>query len=216
MSNMLSRLMGNAFGADAAAGPAAGPEARVRVLMVCMGNICRSPTAEAVLRHRLAQAGLADVVAVDSAGTHAHHLGSAPDVRSSEAGARRGYALTDLRARKVLPQDYASFDLLLAMDWDNLALLEENCPSDLRHRLRRLTEFIPHSHALAGSPVVPDPYYGGPKGFEHVLDLVEASCDGLIAHLQMRLAHMDRSPANGPRPPGASGMTSGKPLGEVD
>jgi len=192
MSNMISRLMGNAFGVAASSDVApAQPEARVRVLMVCMGNICRSPTAEAVLRHRLTQAGLSDVVAVDSAGTHAYHLGSPPDARSSQAGARRGYEMAALRARKVQPQDYAQFDLLLAMDWDNLALLEENCPSDLRHRLRRLTEFIPNSHPLAGSPVVPDPYYGGPSGFEHVLDLVEAACDGLIEHLRMRIAHMD-------------------------
>lgn len=195
MSSMLSRLIGKSWGANTStntpvAASAPQPEARVRVLMVCMGNICRSPTAEAVLRQRLADAGLAEVVAVDSAGTHAYHLGSPPDARSSQAGSQRGYALSHLRARKVQPQDYADFDLLLAMDWDNLALLEENCPSDLRHRLRRLTEFIPRSHPLVGSPVVPDPYYGGPGGFEHVLDLVEASCEGLVEHLQMRLAHM--------------------------
>ncbi len=193
MSNMLSRLIGKSLGGNASADAApTQPEARIRVLMVCMGNICRSPTAEAVLRHRLADAGLDDAVAVDSAGTHAYHLDSPPDARSSQAGAQRGYELAHLRARKVQAQDYADFDLLLAMDWDNLALLEENCPSDLRPRLRRLTEFIPHSHPLVGSPVVPDPYYGGPSGFEHVLDLVEAACEGLVAHLQMRLAHLDR------------------------
>lgn len=191
LPDLLSRLLGKPASADATgASNAATDAARLRVLMVCMGNICRSPTAEAVLRQRLADAGLAEVVAVDSAGTHAYHLGSPPDARSSQAGAQRGYQLSHLRARKVQPQDYADFDLLLAMDWDNLALLEENCPSDLRRRLRRLTEFIPNSHPLAGSPVVPDPYYGGPAGFEHVLDLVEAACDGLVAHLQMRLAHM--------------------------
>ena len=193
MSSMLSRLIGRSLGGNSPAGATpAQPEARVRVLMVCMGNICRSPTAEAVLRQHLADVGLAEAVAVDSAGTHAYHLDSPPDERSSQAGAQRGYELAHLRARKVQPQDYAQFDLLLAMDWDNLALLEENCPSDLRHRLRRLTEFIPSSHPLAGSPVVPDPYYGGPGGFEHVLDLVEASCEGLVEHLQMRLAHMGR------------------------
>ena len=193
MSSMLSRLIGKSLGVSSPddAAPTQ-PEARLRVLMVCMGNICRSPTAEAVLRQRLNEAGLADAVAVDSAGTHAHHLDSPPDARSSQAGAQRGYELTHLRARKVQAQDYGHFDLLLAMDWDNLALLEENCPSDLRPRLRRLTEFIPNSHPLAGSPVVPDPYYGGPAGFEHVLDLVEAACDGLVEHLQMRLAHLDR------------------------
>ena len=194
MSSMLSRLIGKSFGASTPADATpTQPEARLRILMVCMGNICRSPTAEAVLRQRLTEAGLADAVAVDSAGTHAYHLDSPPDARSSQAGAKRGYELAHLRARKVQPQDYAAFDLLLAMDWDNLALLEENCPGDLRKRLRRLTEFIPNSHPLAGAPVVPDPYYGGPAGFEHVLDLVEAACEGLVAHLQMRLAHMDHS-----------------------
>ena len=201
MSKLLSRLLGkspNEAVSDptAAADGAAAP--RLRVLMVCMGNICRSPTAEAVLRQRLDQAGLADVVWVDSAGTHAYHLDSPPDARSCEVGQQRGYVLADLRARKVVPRDYEAFDLLLAMDWDNLSLLEEGCPSDLRKRLRRLTEFIPHSHPLAGAQVVPDPYYGGPAGFEHVLDLVEASCDGLVAHLQMRLAHLDRSKPGAP------------------
>ncbi|MCH8180994.1 MAG: low molecular weight phosphotyrosine protein phosphatase [Proteobacteria bacterium] len=186
MSSILSRWLGqpDRTGSDDAA--AAPP--RLRVLMVCMGNICRSPTAEAVLRAHLVQAGLDQDVAVDSAGTHAYHLGSPPDARSREAGQQRGYALGHLRARKVQPQDYADFDLLLAMDWDNLALLEEGCPSDLRPRLRRLTEFIPADHALAGAPVVPDPYYGGPAGFEHVLDLIEAASQGLVPHLQARLA----------------------------
>jgi len=146
MSKLLSRLLGkspNEAVSDptAAADGAAAP--RLRVLMVCMGNICRSPTAEAVLRQRLDQAGLADVVWVDSAGTHAYHLDSPPDARSCEVGQQRGYVLADLRARKVVPRDYEAFDLLLAMDWDNLSLLEEGCPSDLRKRLRRLTEFIP-------------------------------------------------------------------------
>jgi protein-tyrosine phosphatase len=190
MSNMLSRLLGRPFGAaEPDEQPPSAEAPRMRVLMVCMGNICRSPTAEAVLRLRLSEVGLADQVVVDSAGTHACHVGSAPDERSARAGAQRGYELTQLQARKVQAHDYGTFDLLLAMDWDNLALLEENCPTDLRKRLRRLTEFIPHSHPLAGSPVVPDPYDGGPDGFEHVLDLIEASVDGLVKHLQVRLAH---------------------------
>jgi protein-tyrosine phosphatase len=181
MPNLLSRLLGK---------PTLEPQpgARLHVLMVCMGNICRSPTAEAVLRQRLDKAGLADIVVVDSAGTHAHHVGSPPDPRSCDVAALRGYELTHLRARKVVQQDYDRFDLLLAMDWDNLALLEESCPADLRRKLHRLTQFIPNSHPLAGAPVVPDPYYGGPEGFMHVLDLVEAACDGLVAHVQMRVA----------------------------
>ena len=188
MSSLLSRILG-ATGV-ASPGDAAverNPDARVRVLMVCMGNICRSPTAEAVLRQRLERAGLADQVEVDSAGTHAHHVGSPPDDRSQEAGGRRGYRLEGLRARKVTPLDFERFDLLLAMDRDNLALLEERCPDGQRRKLRRLTEFISGRHPLAGAVVVPDPYYGGPEGFEHVLDLIEAASDGLVEHLRMRL-----------------------------
>lgn len=188
MSSLLSRILG-ATGVTAPGDAAIerNPAARVRVLMVCMGNICRSPTAEAVLRQRLEVAGLADQVEVDSAGTHAHHVGSPPDDRSQEVGRRRGYSLDHLRARKVAPLDFERFDLLLAMDWDNLALLEERCPEDQRRKLRRLTEFIPGNHPLAGAVVVPDPYYGGREGFDHVLDLIEAACDGLMEHLRMRL-----------------------------
>lgn len=188
MSSLLSRILGAAgVTAPGDASIERNPGARVRVLMVCMGNICRSPTAEAVLRQRLEQAGLADQVEVDSAGTHAYHVGSPPDDRSQDAGSRRGYRLDGLRARKVVPLDFERFDLVLAMDWDNLALLEERCPDEQRRKLRRLTEFIPGAHPLAGAVVVPDPYYGGREGFDHVLDLVEAACDGLMEHLRMRL-----------------------------
>jgi protein-tyrosine phosphatase len=162
---------------------------RYRVLMVCMGNICRSPTAEAVLRHQLQQAGLAEVVEVDSAGTHAYHVGSPPDERSQRCAAARGYDLSTQRARKVSPLDYERFDLILAMDWDNLALLEEGCPDDpaLRRKLKRLTEFVPTHSALAGTQSVPDPYYGGPAGFDAVLTLVEAACEGLVQHLHTQV-----------------------------
>lgn len=191
MSSLLSRILGVKGGT--APGDAEGkPGARVRVLMVCMGNICRSPTAEAVLRHRLERAGLADQVEVDSAGTHAYHVGCPPDDRSQEAGRRRGYRMDGLQARKVAPLDFERFDLLLAMDWDNLALLEERCPEDHRRKLRRLAEFIPNGHPLSGAAVVPDPYYGGRDGFEHVLDLIEAASDGLLAHLQTRLRMPDQ------------------------
>ncbi len=147
--------------------------------MVCMGNICRSPTAEGVLRAKLAAAGLAGRVRVDSAGTHAYHVGEPPDERAQAHAARRGYDLSALRARAVDPDDYRRFDLLLAMDWDNLALLQDDCPPGSERKLRRLMEFAPG----AGSEVVPDPYYGGSRGFEQVLDLVETACDGLISHL---------------------------------
>jgi len=193
MSSLLSRILG-ATGVTAPGDAAIerNPGARVRVLMVCMGNICRSPTAEAVLRQRLEQAGLADQVEVDSAGTHAYHVGSPPDDRSQDAGGGVGYCLEGLRARKAVPLDFERFDLLLAMDWDNLALLEERCPEDQRRKLRRLMEFIPGRHPLAGSVVVPDPYYGGREGFDHVLDLIEAACDGLMEHLRMRLQILNK------------------------
>ena len=152
------------------------------VLLVCMGNICRSPTAHGVLRHKLAQAGLGERVRVDSAGTHAYHVGSPPDARSLAHAGRRGYRFADLRARAVVEGDFERFDLILAMDWDNLALLEAQCPPHHQRKLRRLTEFcLTHD-----SPTVPDPYYGGDAGFEQVLDLVEDACDGLIRHLRQR------------------------------
>jgi protein-tyrosine phosphatase len=166
--------------------PPAPSTPRYRVLMVCMGNICRSPTAEGVLRHKLAQAGLSDVVEVDSAGTHAYHVGSPPDERSQQHASRRGYDLSTQRARKVNARDFAHFDLLLAMDEANLSRLENECPDDpqLKHKLKRLTEFLPPDSPHAGTQAVPDPYYGGPAGFDVVLDLVEAACDGLVEHLR--------------------------------
>lgn len=168
-------------------------EPRLRVLMVCMGNICRSPTAEAVLRHKLALADLAHLVEVDSAGTHAFHVGSAPDKRSQTHAHQRGYDLSALRARRVSERDFLHFDLVLAMDWDNLALLEDLCPPDrdARQKLRRLTEFVPAHSPFAGAQVVPDPYYGGPDGFDAVLDLVEAACDGVLLHIQSRIRVVD-------------------------
>jgi protein-tyrosine phosphatase len=175
LKSYLSRLM-----------PASQPAARYRVLMVCMGNICRSPTAEGVLRHKLDHAGLTGVVEVDSAGTHAYHVGSPPDERSQQHASRRGYDLSTQRARKVNARDFAHFDLLLAMDEANLSRLENECPDDpqLKHKLKRLTEFLPPDSAHAGTQEVPDPYYGGPAGFDVVLDLVEAACDGLVEHLR--------------------------------
>jgi protein-tyrosine phosphatase len=147
------------------------------VLMICMGNICRSPTAEGVLRHKLRAAGLGDRIKVDSAGTHAWHEGEPPDRRSQQHALARGYDLSDQRSRPVVAADFERFDLILAMDWDNLALLEEQCPPPHRAKLGRLSQYAQRRD----SPVVPDPYSGGAAGFEHVLDLVEDACDGLIA-----------------------------------
>ncbi len=155
------------------------------VLFVCMGNICRSPTAHGVFRQRVARAGLADQVRIDSAGTHSAHRGEPPDARAqAHAHARqRGYAMADLRSRQITDRDFYSFDLVLAMDDDNLSELHRRCPPEQQYRLRRMTEFC----LRTSSPVVPDPYYGNAQGFEHVLDLLEDACDGLLAHVQRQL-----------------------------
>ena len=162
----------------------AGALAELRVLMVCTGNICRSPTAEAVLRDRLARAGLAKRVAVASAGTQGYHTGEGPDPRAVKAAAVRGYDLRGLRARPMLPADFMQFHLLLAMDEDHLVWMQRKAPPGMQARIDLL---MPHSRRFAGLRNVPDPYYGGPAGFERVLDLVEDACDGLIAPLSANL-----------------------------
>ena len=148
----------------------------LRVLMVCMGNICRSPTAEAVLRQRLVGHGLDAQVEVDSAGTGGWHAGEAPDSRAQRHALRRGYDLSRLRARRVVEADFERFDLLLAMDEDNLAELQRLKPAGARAELR-----------LFAAVEVPDPYQGGSQGFENVLDLIEQASDGLLAELCTRL-----------------------------
>lgn len=153
------------------------------VLFVCMGNICRSPTAHGVFRHKVRELGMADSVAVDSAGTHNYHPNSPPDERSQAHAARRGYDLSDLRARQIEDSDFDEFDLIAVMDWDNLAMVQERCPTAHRHKVRRLTEFCVQFDSL----VVPDPYYGGIMGFEQVLDLVEDACSGLLQHVRQQL-----------------------------
>jgi protein-tyrosine phosphatase len=153
------------------------------VLFVCMGNICRSPTAEGVFRHLVREARLQDRILVDSAGTHGYHAGSPPDERSQHHARLRGYELSDLRARQVQDLDFERFDLILAMDHENLALLEDDCPPQFESKLRRLMEFAPE-----GLPhVVADPYYGGKQGFESVLDHIEAACEGLLAHIRREI-----------------------------
>jgi len=149
-----------------------------RVLFFCMGNICRSPTAEGVMRAKLAAAGLD--VEVDSAGTHDYHVGAPPDDRTQVHALKRGYDLSTLRARQLKAADFARFDLVLAMDDNNLAQAGRLCPPDQRHRLKRLMDYAPAQHGR----IVPDPYYGGPEDFEQVLDLVEVACDGLLVELR--------------------------------
>jgi protein-tyrosine phosphatase len=159
----------------------------VRLLFVCLGNICRSPTAEGVMRRLVHDQDLDGRVEVDSAGTGGWHVGSAPDPRATEAARRRGIALAGA-ARQVAPEDFARFDLILAMDRENLANLRAAAPdADARARVRLLREFDPES-AARGDLEVPDPYYGAAGGFDEVLDLVERACTGLLDAVRSRTA----------------------------
>ena len=157
---------------------------RFNVLFVCMGNICRSPTAHGVFLAKVEAAGLAQQVGVDSAGTHGFHRGAPPDRRSQRHALRRGYDLSALRGRQLSPDDFLHADLLLAMDEDNLALAQRRCPPPWQHKLRLLMSFARNP----AEPTVPDPYTGGPAAFETVLDLVEEACDGLLDHVRAELA----------------------------
>ncbi len=168
-------------------GPDSAPHAKgatymTKVLFVCMGNICRSPTAQGVFRRMIAESGLESTVVVESAGTHAYHVGEPPDARAVQAAKRRGVEIADLRARQVTQDDYREFDLILAMDWENLALLQQQCPRAYKHKLHLLMRFAGEHDAAT----VPDPYYGGPEGFNTVLDYVEDACQGLIEVVRKR------------------------------
>ena len=149
------------------------------VLFVCTGNICRSPTADGVLRKMVTDRGLAGVVEVDSAGTHDYHMGEPPDGRSQKHALIRGYDLSVLRARQVQAEDFEKFDLILALDDGHLRILQQLCPPKYKPKVHRFTEFC----TVHTSHEVPDPYYGGAQGFDHVLDLVEDGCASLIDHL---------------------------------
>lgn len=154
-----------------------------RVLLVCMGNICRSPTAEGVLRKFIKNNGLGDKVEVDSAGTHGYHVGEAPDQRTQRAAAARGYNLSQLRARKVAYQDLEYFDLILAMDRNNMESLQRMAPPEIHDRIRL---FMDYSRNFDDDEV-PDPYYGLGHGFDLVLDMVEDAAQGLVDELKGQL-----------------------------
>ncbi len=195
---MLRRIKGWMQGVEHRAdrSASAGSAPRLNILMVCSGNICRSPTAEAVLRAHLKRAGLPGVQ-VDSAGTHGFHISEPPDPRAQAAALRRGYDLSKLRARPVTEADYGKFDWFLAMDETHRAWLRQRIqpnqpqqpttPDPLRPppQVRLLLD---HARRYKGTKEVPDPYYGSPEGFERVLDLVEDACEGLVQDLMFQRA----------------------------
>jgi protein-tyrosine phosphatase len=154
---------------------------KTSVLFVCMGNICRSPTAEGVFRHHVAEAGLDHLIEIDSAGTHAYHVGEPPDRRAQEAATRRGFSLVDIRARRVAAVDFERFHHIIAMDEDNLVILQEQADPAQRDKIRLFLEF-----GSGPETEVPDPYYGGLTGFERVLDLIEDASRGLLEDLRQR------------------------------
>lgn len=155
----------------------------IRVLFVCLGNICRSPTAHGVFEQKVRQNGLSDHVYIDSCGTGSWHIGKAPDSRATAHARARGYDLTHLRARQVQARDFDEFDYILAMDESNLRDLDLLCPPGSKAMPQLFLSFGDYSETE-----VPDPYYGGEQGFERVLDLVESASDGLLEDIKMRLS----------------------------
>jgi protein-tyrosine phosphatase len=155
---------------------------KINILFVCMGNICRSPTAEAVFKHYVVQAGLEQRIHSDSAGTHAYHIGEPPDARAQRHAAQRGYDLSALRARRVVSDDFVRFDVLLAMDEHNLSLLVRDCPQMHTEKLALFMQYSASGEAIA----VPDPYYGGASGFERALNMAEDAAQGLLRHICVR------------------------------
>lgn len=155
---------------------------KVNVLFVCMGNICRSPLAHGLFEDLVEKEGLSGVIVVDSAGTHAYHVGEQPDPRSQQTALRHGIDLSGQRARRVAGTDFDRFDYILAMDRDNFSILDDNCPEEHRHKLSLFMEFAPERPERE----VPDPYYGGPDGFDRVYDMVEAAAIGLLQEIRNR------------------------------
>jgi len=155
-------------------------EGKVTVLFVCMGNICRSPTAHGVFRKLVEEEGLSDRIFIDSAGTYGYHVGHSPDPRAQETARRRGIDISDLKARKAESVDFDLFEYILAMDESNYEELMQIAPAGKEQKVRLFMEFAPD----LGWREVPDPYYGGPTGFERVFDMVEKACRGLLADIQ--------------------------------
>ena len=155
---------------------------QVSVLFVCLGNICRSPTAEGVFRHLVLQEGHDSWITTDSAGTHAYHIGEQPDRRSQQTARSRGIDISDLQGRKAIQRDFEEFDYVLAMDDDNYRNLESMCPSGFEDKLSLFLDFSKEYSETQ----VPDPYYGGDQGFDHVFDLVESASHGLLENIKKR------------------------------
>lgn len=172
-----------------------GESAMKRVLFVCMGNICRSPTAEGIFRQLLQQERLEDRFEVDSAGTHGYHVGEPPDSRTQRAAASRGYDLSQMRARKVAPQDLEYFDLILAMDKSNLDNLRRMCGPEKHHKLHLFMDFASNYD----DDEVPDPYYGLGHGFDLVIDMVEDAAQGLLKALMAPLPQVPPTGSGGVR-----------------
>lgn len=156
----------------------------IKILFVCLGNICRSPTAEAVLRHKLAQNNIRDGylenIFIDSAGTGAYHVGHQPDQRSRETAEKYGVKLDNLRARAITRQDFIDFDYILAMDHENVRNMEAICPPEQLHKIKLFMDFADN---CPGISEVPDPYGGGIDGFERVFDIIDRGCNGLLKYL---------------------------------
>ncbi len=155
---------------------------KISVVFVCMGNICRSPTAEAVFRHYVDSAGMSGQITIDSAGTHDYHIGEKPDARAQRAARQRGYDMSDLRGRQVEEGDFRRFDYVLAMDSANLTVLQLMVPPDAGTLPRLFLDYARHHRERE----VPDPYYGGADGFERVLDMVEDAAQGLLEEIRQK------------------------------
>lgn len=157
----------------------------IKILFVCLGNICRSPTAEGVFRHKLNQAGIRDGylgnIFIDSAGTGAWHVGSPPDKRSREMALKYGVSLEDLRARKITRQDFNDYDYILGMDQENVRNMKAICPPDQKHKISLLMEYAEN---CPGITEVPDPYSGGLEGFDRVFDIIDRGSEGFLKYIQ--------------------------------
>lgn len=156
----------------------------IKILFVCLGNICRSPTAEGVFRHKINQAGYGDNILIDSAGTGAWHVGNPPDRRARQTALKYGISLEDLCARKVTRQDFAEFDYILAMDRDNMRNMMAICPPDQQHKISLLLDYVENTpDGGPGNREVPDPYNSGLDGFDRVYEIIKRGCEGFLKYL---------------------------------